>query len=121
MNSTWVALFVLVDIVVTLAVVRFVLARRGGIAGLVGQLRGLAAVASDLERQTKDWLAANWNGDTDSLPAVVEPLLARLESDMCARGVELGRAELKPFVEQVILRQGGARAGDVREAMKRVA
>jgi hypothetical protein len=120
-NSTYVAVFVLVDILVTLAVVRFEIARRGGAAAVFGKLRTLAALAPELERETKAWLAANWNGDASTLPAVVEPLLARLESDVRARGVDLGRAELKPFVEQVVLRQGAARAGDVREAMKQVA
>ena len=121
MNPTLVAAIVLVDIVITLAVLRFVLAKRGGIAGVIGKLGKLAAVAADLERETKAYLAANWSGDAASLPGVVEPLLAKLESDLRARGVDVGRAQLKPLVEQVILRQGNARASDVREAMKQVA
>ncbi len=121
MNLTLVAIFVAVDIVVTLLVLRFVLAKRGGLGGALGQLRQLAGASAELERETKEYLAANWSGDAASLPGVVEPLLAKLEGDLRARGVDLGRAQLKPFVERVILLQGRARAGDVREAMKRVA
>jgi hypothetical protein len=113
--------FVLLDVVVTLAAIRFVLARRSGAAGAVGGLRQLAALSGDIDRQTQEYLAANWSGDPGSLPAAVGPLLAKLESDLRARGVNVDRALLKTFVEQVILRRGLARANDLREAMKQVA
>ena len=121
MNTTFVALFVLVDIAVTVAVLRLVLARRGGLAGIADKLRQVAAVSADIERGTRDYLAANWSGDPGSLPAVIGPLLAQLESDLRARGMDVGRAQLKSLVGQVILRQGLARSDDVRQAMKQVA
>jgi hypothetical protein len=116
-----VAVLVLLDIVVTVTVLRIVLARSGGIAGALGKLRAITGAAADIERETKAFLAANWSGDPASLPAVAGPLLAKLESDLKARGIDVDRAQLKPLVEQIILRQGSAPAKEVREAMKQVA
>ena len=121
MHTSPVALFVLVDIIVTVAVFRYVLARRDRFGGVLGQLSQLAAVSADVRRETKEYLSANWSGDPASLPSALVPLLAKLESDMASRGVNVDRENLKRMVVHIILNERLARVGDIQEAMKQVA
>jgi hypothetical protein len=120
-NPAYIPVIVLADIVVTFVVLQLVLARRGGIAGFLRQARLYEAARADLERETQEWLGANWSGDPASLPAAIEPLLVKLEADLTARGVTASRMQLKLLVSRVIMRQGSIGAGEVREAMRQVA
>ena len=121
MTPALIAVFVVVEIVVTAIVLNRVLQKRGGLAAVLTRLRGFASAAGDIERETREYLRANWSGDACSLPAAVEPLLVKLQADLASRGLKVERSQLLPLVQQVILREKLGDLREVREALKRVA
>jgi len=111
---------VLADVVVTVVVLNSALARRGGIAGVLGRACvELPPFPPTVERETKEYLASSWSGDASSLPAWSKPLLEKLGSDPRARG---GRGPETLSGSSRHRRGGRARPrARRREAMRRVA
>lgn len=120
---TWaIVAFVLVDIVVMVIVMRAVLARRGGLAGVLGvDLKRIMALSEDMERETEQYLRANWSGDATTLPLALRSLLDTFEARAREKEIAVTRAELKPMLARLVLAKRLAQGRDVQEAMKQVA
>ncbi|MCC6349557.1 MAG: hypothetical protein IT347_08200 [Candidatus Eisenbacteria bacterium] len=114
--------FVVFDVALALFVLRTVLARRGGLKAVLGtDLRNIMEVSSEMERETENYLRANWSGDPTTLPVALGSLLDRFEARVRDRQLPVTRAELKPMLGRLVLAQRLASGHDVQEALKRVA
>lgn len=122
MNSLWIAAFILFDMLVTAAVLLYVIRRRGGVAGVLGfDPKQAMGVSRELEADAEQYLRANWSGDSTTLPQALTGLLDRVESKLAAEHMELDRERIKPIVLQIVTAKHLADARDAREAMKKVA
>ena len=60
MNSLWIAAFILFDMIVTAAVLLYVIRRRGGVAGVLGfDPKQAMGVSRELEADAEQYLRAN--------------------------------------------------------------
>lgn len=118
--TLWVglALFVIVDLIVVIFVIRRVMAQRAGLGG-VG-LAGLARFASEATEETRSYLSAHYGGDPASLPGVLQGLVDRLAQRATEQGMTLDRDTLKRFAATAVISVGAAKAGDVRAAIESV-
>jgi hypothetical protein len=122
MPMWFIVAFVAFDIVVTVIVLRAVLARRGGLSGLLGvNLQRIMALSNEMESETERYLRANWSGDPATLPLVLRSLLDTFEARAREQEVPVTRAELKPMLARLVLARSLAENRDVQEAMKQVA
>ena len=114
--------FIVFDIIVTVIVLRAVLAKHGGLAAVLGvNLEGIMAVSNAMEHETEEYLRANWSGDPTTLPVVLTTLLDKFETRVREKELPVTRAELKPMLGRLVLSRRLAKSGDVQEALKRVA
>ncbi len=122
MNPVWIALFVLADVLVTAAVLLFVIRRRGGVAGVLGfDPKQALQVSRQLESDAEQYLRANWSGDASTLPQALTGLLDRVETKLAEEHLPLDRERLKPIVLQIVTAKHLADSHEAREAMKKVA
>lgn len=122
MNTLWIAAFILFDMIVTAAVLLYVIRRRGGIAGALGfDPKQAMGVSRELEADAEQYLRSNWSGDSTTLPQALTGLLDRVESKLASEHMSLDRERIKPIVLQIVTAKHLADARDAREAMKKVA
>jgi len=121
-NPVWIVAFVLFDIIVTAAVLLWVIRKRGGIAGAIGfDPKQAMGVSRELEAEAERYLRANWSGDKSTLPVALGELLTRFETRLAEEHMPLDRERLKPLLLQVVHAKHLADDHDAREAMKKVA
>lgn len=114
--------FVVFDILVTVIVLRAVLARRGGLSKVLGvDLKQLLELSHEMEREAEEHLRANWSGDPATLSVPLASLLDRFEARCRERNVAVSREALKPMLARLVLAKKLAKSGEVNEAMKQVA
>lgn len=122
MNTVWIVAFVLADVLVTAAVLLFVIRRRGGVAGTLGfDPKQALQVSRQLESDAEQYLRSTWSGDPSTLPEALTGLLDRVESKLAEEHLPLGREQLKPIVLQIVTAKHLADGREAREAMKKVA
>ncbi len=121
----WIALFVGVDVVITVIVLRRNRAARakaaqdpGPVVLDLGRLRGFADA---IHPRIGDYVRTNWSGEADALPGVLAEVVAQAAAEAHARGLDLDRKVIKRVVEHSIATHRLARSEVVREAMTRVA
>lgn len=121
--ANWVILaFVLVQVVVTVIVVRTMISRGGGLSSILGaDLQSIMEVSKQMELETEEYLRANWSGDPATLPVALNALLDRFESRVRERRLPITRAELRPMLGRLVLQRRLAKGHDVNEALKQVA
>lgn len=121
MSPIAIAAFVAFDIVITVAVLLFVLRRRGafGMAGL--DFQKLRDYTQFCERTIDEDFRATWSGDSSTLPAAIESLLRKLESEAAAQNLPVERIWLKSSVSRWLQSKHIASGSILREAMKQVA
>ncbi len=121
MNSIWIIAFVVFDMIVTAAVLFYVIQRRGGfkIAGI--DFQKLREYTEFCERTIEQDFRATWSGDSSTLPTAIESLLRKLEAEAGAQQLPVERPWLKTSVARWLQSKQIASGAEVREAMKRVA
>jgi hypothetical protein len=129
--NEWIVLFIAFDIVVTVAVLVYVMKRRMSAQGMVlptgspvatlAQFRELAAFAKDQHERIGEYMRANWSGIPDQLPGVLGALVDKLQSESAAKGLTVDRDMLKTMVATSLRHHRIARANDVGNALERVA
>ena len=114
--------FVVFHLIVSVIVLRAVLSKRGGLAAMLGvDLRNIMELSNEMERETEEYLRANWSGDAATLPVVLTSLLNRFEARVRERQLPVTRAELKPMLGRLVLARRLASGNEVNEALKQVA
>jgi hypothetical protein len=115
-------LFVFVEVLATIIVVRAVLSNRGGFSALFGiDLKRIMALSNEMERETEEYLRANWSGDPMTLSTALTPLLDKFEARVREQALPVSREQLKPMLGRLVLARQLASAHDVQEALKLVA
>lgn len=117
-----IAAFILFDAIVVVIVLRALVARRGGLSAVLGvNLENIMAVSNEMERETGEYLRANWSGDPTTLPVALTSLLDKFEQRVKEKQLPVTRSELKPMLGRLVLTQRLAKSSDVNEALKQVA
>lgn len=121
----WIALFVAVDAVITVIVLRRHRAAQASAPGDslpvmldLGKLRGFADA---IHPRIGDYVRTNWSGDPEALPGVLAVVVENATAEARSRGLDLDRTVIKRVVEHSIAAHKLAGGAVVREAMKRVA
>ena len=123
--------FVIADVIITAAVVLFVVRRRIAMgtvvlpAGLstdeLSQIRPLTAFAMERQQRITDFVRANWSGDPAQLHGVLASLVDQLDSEARADGHSFSRALLKTVLVSTLRSQKLARPAEIEQALQRVA
>jgi hypothetical protein len=112
------ALFVVVDGIVVYTLLKRALAKRAALGGAgFGDLAKFASVTAE---ETKQYMAANFGGDTGALPGVLQGLVDRLAARAGEQGTTFDRETLKQFAATAVVAIRAARPEDVRGAMEQV-
>lgn len=114
--------FVVFHLIVTVIVLRAVLSHRGGLSAILGaDLQHIIEVSNEMERETEEYLRANWSGDPGTLSVALTSLLNRFESRVREKQLPVTRSELKPMLGRIVLARRLAKSSEVQEALKQVA
>lgn len=123
--------FIVLDLIVTAAVVVTVLKLRGGAWAVswrdapsivsIEQMRGLEAFSREQHEYIGETMRANWSGIPDQLPPVLTALLDELERRGRAKGLPLDRAALKVMLAASLRSHRIGRGRERDEAFKLVA
>lgn len=117
-----IAAFILFDVIVAVIVLRAIIASRGGMSAVLGvNLQNIMLVSNEMERETQEYLRANWSGDPTTLSVALTSLLDRFEQRVREKQLPVTRSELKPMLGRLVLSQRLAKSSDVNEALKQVA
>ena len=129
--NTWIVLFFVFDVLVTIAIVLFVLRRRvqGGAVVLppgsglteLSQIRPLMEFSKDRHERIADYVRSNWSGMPDQLPGVLSSLVDQLDREARALGHTFSRELLKTLVATTLRTQRISRPDDVGAALEKVA
>jgi hypothetical protein len=123
--------FLVVDLIVTLAVVFGVLKFRGtafaislrNVTSIVGmdQLRALETFAREQHQHIGEYMRANWSGVPEQLPPVLSALLDELVSSAKAKSLPLERDALKAMLASSLRSHRIGKGSERSEAFKQVA
>jgi len=112
------AVFLLVDAIVLIVVLKRVLEKRGGLGGL--DLAALARFARESHEEVGAYLRANYGGDSSSLPRVMQGLVDSLEQRARDQRIALDRAMLKQLAERSAAAHKVAKPRELEAAMTHV-
>ena len=93
---------ILADIIVTAAVVLWVMKRNGLFGSGAMSLAKLRNFSDTIGPLTRDYLQANYGGNPDTLPDVLADLLAQIEQQAKEQQLELSRDTLKMVMMRTI-------------------
>jgi hypothetical protein len=125
LNPLWIALLVAFDIAVAMAVIAFVLRKRGIIGGAVAtlgvDLARFKTFSDTAETLVSEYMRANYSGQKESLPGLLSDLMSQLDARAKADGMPLDRGALKLVLFRSISAQRLAAPRDVQIALRDVA
>jgi hypothetical protein len=123
--------FLVVDLLVTIAVIVGVIKLRGtafavsfrAVSRIVSldQMRALEAFAKEQHQRIGEYMRANWSGIPDQLPAALTTLLNDLENAAKAKQLPLEREALKTMLAASLRSHRIGKGSERNEAFKRVA
>lgn len=124
---SWLGPFLVFDVIVTLIVLGVVTKRiklnvnvkvNGG--GPT-DVRGLIDFAKDEHGKIGEYLKANFSGQPEMLPTVLEALMEQLEADAASRGLTFERKTLKVLLAGVVRSHKVCGPHELQEAMEKIA
>jgi hypothetical protein len=117
--TAWIVLFVIVDVVVMVLVLRQVLRSRGiGALGVSGvDLGALGRFATALHQEAGRYLQANYSGDPAQLPQALRGLTEIARARATEQGLALDDEVLRKLVEVSATRHKVAKPAEVRAAL----
>jgi len=123
--------FIVLDLIVTAAVVVTVLKLRGGARGVyyrdapgivsIEQMRALEAFSIEQHAHIGEYVRSNWSGIPDQLPAVLNALLDDLQRAAKEKSLPLERDALKAMLAGSLRSHRIGKGSERDEAFKRVA
>ena len=127
----WIIAFVIFDLIITLVVIRAVMAKRATGLPITGEdaeshtplpdFGQLKEYSDAIHPRLGELVRMQWSGDAESLVTVLPMALDLADREARARGLVLDRDILKKFVESSLAKHGIARGSQIREALKQVA
>ena len=122
MSTPILVLAVVLDIVVTAAILWLFLARRKTGGPLLGtSWSELKQFADASHTMVGEYLRANYNGQPEQLPEVLESLLARLEEQARTQGLALDRETLRWLLQRSVEAHRLTKARELEVALDKVA
>lgn len=121
MNPLWIAAFVVFDLIVTGVVLYLLIRSRGGLKVAGIDFQKLREYTEYCERTIGSEFRATWSGEAATLPAAIEALLRKLETEAQSQQLPVERPWLKTSVARWLQSKEIASGAEVREAMERVA
>ncbi|MGH7741454.1 MAG: hypothetical protein ACRENS_05465 [Candidatus Eiseniibacteriota bacterium] len=112
---------VIIDLIITCSVLTLVLKRRGLIQMFTTNLEKSRAFAAEARGLAGNFIRANYSGNPDDLPALLEQLMVQLEQKASERGMKLQRPMLKLILAQALRAEDGVAMSDLNNAMRKVA
>ena len=123
----WFALFILFDIVVTLIVVgvitkhiKFNVNLKLNTTGPI-DVKGLIDFAKAEHDKIGEYLRANFSGQPEMLPGVLESLMTKLDEDAKNRGLCFDRKTLKVLLAGAVRSHKVCKPAELQDAMEKIA
>src|SRR5215467_7081526 len=123
----WFVLFIAADVVLTLIVVgvitkhiKFNVNLKVNATGPI-DLKGLIQFAKDEHGKIGEYLRANFSGQPDMLPGVLEALMGKLDEDAKNRGLTLDRKTLKVLLAGAVRSHKVVKPAELQTAMEQIA
>jgi len=123
----WFALFILFDIVVTLIIVgvitkhiKFNVNLKLNTTGPI-DVKGLIDFAKDEHGKIGEYLRANFSGQPEMLPGVLESLMTKLDEDAKNRGLCFDRKTLKVLLAGAVRSHKVCKPAELQDAMEKIA
>ena len=120
-NTPIILTAVAADVVITTAALFWLLRRRGLIGSIGADLGRIRAFSESIQQPVASYLRANYGGDPETLPTVLEGLLGEIEAEAREQKLSLTREALKIIVLRIIAAQNEVPGGVAMTALKKVA
>jgi hypothetical protein len=120
-RTTILLIAVMIDLVVTAAVISFLIRKRGLLGMLKLNLVKFRAFTDEMNGVTGNYLRSNYSGNPDDLPQVMAALLDQYEQKAKEQELGLNRDALKMVLLRALQAQEGVKAGELQQAMRKVA
>lgn len=112
---------VLTDLVITGLVIRAVMKRQGLLQLFSIGMDKARALSAEVRDLSGNYIRANYSGNPDDLPPLLEQLLAQIDEKSKASGANFPRPVLKLMLANSLQNQEGVPLRDVQEALRKVA
>ena len=112
---------VFIDVIITTSVLAVILKKRGWFQLFGAGLEKSRAFAAEAREIAGNYLRANYSGNPDDLPELLEQLLTQLDQKANERGMKLERPMLKLMLAQALRAEDGVSMTDLNSAMRKVA
>jgi hypothetical protein len=123
----WFALFIVFDIVVTLIIVgvitkhiKFNVNLKVNTTGPI-DVKGLIDFAKSEHGKIGEYLRANFSGQAEMLPSVLESLMQQLDADAKNRGLCFDRKTLKVLLAGAVRSHKVCKPQELQDAMEQIA
>ena len=120
-HTLFIMIAVIVDLVITAAVLNYLIRKRGLLTVLTTGLEKFRTFNAETSEMARNYLLANYSGNPEDLPAVLTALLDQIEQKAREQGITLNRDALKMVLLRSVQTQQGMNAGDLQKAMRKVA
>jgi len=121
----WLAPLILLDLMVTAAVLWWVFRRRAGLSGksyVAGiDVGRLGEFTKAVHPRIGDYVRANWSGVPEQLPEVLRSLLDEIGREARSRGLGIDRDTLKLVLARSLAMHGIGQGAEIRHALEKVA
>ncbi len=109
-----IALAVIAEVV---AVLVFSIHMKSGMKGLFVGIKGMRELATELDRVVTEHMQANWSGQKEQLPQVLETLLRKARELATTKGIGLDEDMLRAAVVRTVAARKFASQRDAAAAM----
>jgi hypothetical protein len=120
-RSLFILVAVLIDAAITIVVLRAVLKKMGFLQLFRAGLEKSRALASETRDLVGNYVRANYSGNPEDLPALLQQLMVQIDQKACERGLKLERPMLKLLLAQALRAEDGVPMNDVQNALRKVA
>jgi hypothetical protein len=120
-HTLFIAIAVLIDLTITVAVISYVLRKRGLLSVLTTGLEKFRTFSAETSEMAQNHLLANYSGNPEDLPAVLTSLLDQIEQKAKEQNIALNRDALKMVLLRSVQSQQGMNYNDLQKAMRKVA
>lgn len=116
-----IVLAVVLDLAITFSILALVFRKRGLFQLFSAGLDKVRALSAEAQELVGNYVRANYSGNPDDLPALIEQLLVQLDQKARERGITLERPMLKVILAQTLRAVDGVPMNDVQAALRKVA
>ena len=120
-HTMFIVIVMIINLVITAAVLNYLIRKRGLLALLTTNLDKLRAFNRETSELAQNHVRANYSGNPEDLPAVLTALLDQIEHRAREQELPLNRDALKMVLLRSLQLQEGLKAGDLQKAMRKVA